>query len=295
LNPSDDELFSHALKYPEKYANAWTRQEITNFLRERIQQTDLAHVEKEISVIKKFKKEIPVKHEEVYSQFTGEPKLRHYAEMLQDLGLSRFDLKEAWGGAELIILDFLRFLANRLELDMEIFMAAYNYTDIINYFENGVRLSREDIKERMDYSIIHYKDGKLLYLYGREARDYFNEIYSPPVTDTHLSGMTANPGKYLGRVKIVHVDNLKRLSKDLQDFKEGDVIVTTMTSPLIIPIAVKAGAIVTNQGGICSHAAVISREFNIPCIVGTHDATRILKDGDMVEVDADRGIVRNIL
>ena len=55
-----------------------------------------------------------------------------------------------------------------------------------------------------------------------------------------------------------------------------------------------AGAIVTNQGGITSHAAIVSRELNIPCIIGTKIATKVLRDGDLVEVDANKGVVKII-
>jgi len=65
-----------------------------------------------------------------------------------------------------------------------------------------------------------------------------------------------------------------------------------MTQPNIMDIASKSGAIVTDEGGMLSHAAVISREFKIPCIVGTHFGTEIFKDGDLVEVDAEKGIVK---
>ena len=61
-----------------------------------------------------------------------------------------------------------------------------------------------------------------------------------------------------------------------------------------IPIMKKASAIVTNQGGITSHAAVLAREFGIPCIVGTNIATEVFKDGDLVEVDADSGIIKKL-
>jgi pyruvate,water dikinase len=67
-----------------------------------------------------------------------------------------------------------------------------------------------------------------------------------------------------------------------------------MTQPNVMDIASKAAAIVTDEGGMLSHAAIISRELMIPCIVGTHYATRVLKDGDMVEVDANAGIVKKI-
>jgi pyruvate,water dikinase len=67
-----------------------------------------------------------------------------------------------------------------------------------------------------------------------------------------------------------------------------------MTQPNIVDIAQRASAIITDEGGMLCHAAIISREFGIPCVVGTHKATKILKDGDMVEVDATKGIVTKI-
>jgi pyruvate,water dikinase len=67
-----------------------------------------------------------------------------------------------------------------------------------------------------------------------------------------------------------------------------------MTSPDYVPAMKRAKAIITDEGGLLSHAAIMSREFGKPCIIGTKIATKILKDGMMVEVDADKGIVRII-
>lgn len=77
-------------------------------------------------------------------------------------------------------------------------------------------------------------------------------------------------------------------------FEEGEILVAISTNPDIIPLMKKAGAIVTDEGGIMCHASIISRELKIPCIVGTKNATRALKDGDMVEVDANTGIIKII-
>ena len=67
-----------------------------------------------------------------------------------------------------------------------------------------------------------------------------------------------------------------------------------MTRPEMIPIIKKASAIVTDEGGITCHAAIISREMKIPCIVGTQTSTIIIKDNDIIEVDAEKGIVRKL-
>ena len=74
--------------------------------------------------------------------------------------------------------------------------------------------------------------------------------------------------------------------------KKGEILVTTMTSPDFVPAMKLAAAIVTDRGGITSHAAIVSRELGIACIVGTERATKILKDGDLVEVDANEGTIR---
>lgn len=79
---------------------------------------------------------------------------------------------------------------------------------------------------------------------------------------------------------------------EAKNFVSGNILVTTMTSPEYIPAMKKSMAIVTDEGGITCHAAIVSRELNIPCIIGTKVATKILKDGDRIEVDTSKGIVR---
>lgn len=100
-----------------------------------------------------------------------------------------------------------------------------------------------------------------------------------------LSGLGASPGISSGPVKIVH--DLKELEK----VKDGDVLVTEMTNPDMVVSMQKAAAIVTDEGGITSHAAIVSREMGIPAVVGTGDATTKLKEGEYITVDGSRGKV----
>lgn len=80
--------------------------------------------------------------------------------------------------------------------------------------------------------------------------------------------------------------------KDLKKVKEGDILIAQQTIPDFVPSMHKVAAIVTDLGGITSHAAMVSREFGIPCVVGTGNATLVFKDNDLVEVDADKGIAK---
>ena len=103
-----------------------------------------------------------------------------------------------------------------------------------------------------------------------------------------LKGNKACGGKVRGRVSII------LSNEDFHKFEEGDVLVAPTTRPEFVPIMDRASAIVTNEGGILSHAAILSRELEIPCIVGTDLATKVLRDGDIIEVDADNGVVNLI-
>ncbi|MBI2047584.1 MAG: hypothetical protein HYT27_00435, partial [Parcubacteria group bacterium] len=104
--------------------------------------------------------------------------------------------------------------------------------------------------------------------------------------DKIIKGNIAYPGIVRGRARIV-------VSKEkIGVVEEGDVLITAMTTPEFMPALKKAVAFVTDEGGITSHAAIVSRELKKPCIIGTKIATQVLKDGDLVEVDADRGVVR---
>ena len=100
-----------------------------------------------------------------------------------------------------------------------------------------------------------------------------------------LTGLAASPGIGVGKVKII--EDLD----DLHKIQTGDVLVTKMTNPDMVVAMQKSVAIITNEGGMTAHAAIVSREMGLPCIVGTRKATEILKDGDEITVDGYEGKV----
>lgn len=98
-------------------------------------------------------------------------------------------------------------------------------------------------------------------------------------------GLGASPGIGSGRVR-----NIKDIT-EMDKVKEGDILVTVMTNPDMVPAMKKAAAVVTDEGGRTCHAAIVSRELGIPCIVGAKDASKVLTEGREVTVDATRGVV----
>jgi pyruvate,water dikinase len=103
--------------------------------------------------------------------------------------------------------------------------------------------------------------------------------------DSLVQGLGASPGKATGVVRIV--EKLDQLDK----VGDGDIIVTKMTTPDMVPAMKRAGGIVTDEGGMTSHAAIVSRELGVPAVVGTGDATTLLSDGQQITLDGDMGSV----
>ncbi len=136
----------------------------------------------------------------------------------------------------------------------------------------------------------------LLYEQGREKSVF---IYQPRnlkklgeafltasrPADGLIRGIIVSKGKARGRVRIIYRPD------QFKNFKKGEILVSNYTSPAFMPIIKQSAAIITDEGGITSHAAIVSRELGVPCVTGAKIATKVLKDGDLVEVDADRGII----
>jgi pyruvate,water dikinase len=100
-----------------------------------------------------------------------------------------------------------------------------------------------------------------------------------------LKGLGASPGVVSGAVRVVHkLDQLDKVG-------EGDIIVTEMTTPDMVPAMKRAAGIVTDEGGMTSHAAIISRELGVPAVVGTGEASSTLSDGRVVTIDGDKGTI----
>jgi len=97
-----------------------------------------------------------------------------------------------------------------------------------------------------------------------------------------VRGLGASPGRASGRVRVLASGQEGKL-------KVGEVLVAAMTSPDWVPLMRKAAAIVTDSGGMTSHAAIVSRELGVPCVVGTRTATQLLRDGTEVTVDGSAG------
>lgn len=179
-------------------------------------------------------------------------------------------------------------IARRMNINAE--DTSYLQTsEIEDFLKNGVRIKKEIILERKKgYAIYLDKNKKPVCLQGVEIKNILKSWGLLQIIGKakDIVGRIASQGLAKGKAAIV------RGLKDLDKVEEGNILIAVTTHPDYVPAMRKSAAIVTDEGGITSHAAIVSREFGIPCIVGTKFATQILKDGDLVEVDANKGIVK---
>lgn len=147
------------------------------------------------------------------------------------------------------------------------------------------------INERRSLTVLFYPENKLKIFSGATAHQLLKEgDFKEIKTKTkELKGQPASLGKASERAVVV-LDS----TSAIKIMTAGDILVAPYTTVEYLPAMKKAGAIVTETGGITSHAAIVSREFKIPCIIGVNDVTKILKTGDRIVVDADSGTIKMV-
>ncbi len=160
----------------------------------------------------------------------------------------------------------------------------------IGKIKNYTKKDIKKLKERWECCFMLYRRPKnYLWFIGKEAEKLIKLLDKYFIGGKReIRGSIGNKGKIKGMVRLI-----KTIS-DFKKMKKGDILVSVATRTEYAPIMNKAKAIITDEGGITCHAAIVSRELSIPCIVGTQIATKVLKDGDKVEVDANKGIIKKI-
>jgi phosphohistidine swiveling domain-containing protein len=177
---------------------------------------------------------------------------------------------------------FVQEIAKRFGVDPN------NLKYLMDYEINEDSIKSADlIKRRKGSAYLYLNDERAivvdkdyLYLKGKLKKE------EKDISLKEFSGICASIGKVIGKAKICLNE------KDISKVEEGDILITSMTRPEFVPAMKKAAAIVTDEGGITCHAAVISRELKKPCIIATKIATKALKDDELIEVNANHGLIK---
>jgi phosphohistidine swiveling domain-containing protein len=195
---------------------------------------------------------------------------------------------------------FVYFRTHRMNLFID---ATYHLNPMLESVSRAISTDSGNMYEMSFDEMISSLDGNTLLESEFEKRKRFRMLISEngkmkvialekpeeeKITADQVSGNIAFIGLIRGTAKII------KDTSDLNKVKDGDVLIAPMTIPEFIPAMERASAFVTDEGGITCHAAIVAREMKKPCITGTKIATKIFSDGDLVEVDAEKGIVRKI-
>lgn len=211
--------------------------------------------------------------------------------IMHEYAFLRTERIDAWKEAMSYMKEFFEYLAEKISSQATINETVQiSVQEIFEMLKNGTKPSLEELKKRSNKEGLFYYDldGFKLITDVKEKEELLKSIKENYDDIKELVGRTAFGGHVSGVVKKILSD------EDMKNFKEGDILVTRFTEPKHTIYMSKAKAIITDSGGITSHAAIVSRELEVPCVIGTEKATKILNDGDIVEVDANKGVVKII-
>ncbi len=169
-------------------------------------------------------------------------------------------------------------------------LSFYTVGEIKELLSQGKIVDQKIINKRKKGVIVIHETGqKTRLFYGQIVKEIQKAAYKAKNAERMiLKGVPASRGNgklVRGMARII-------LNPQKDKFQKGEILVTSMTRVEFVPLMRQAKAIITDEGGIACHAAIVSREMKKPCIIGTKIVTKILKDGDLVEVDVNKGIVK---
>lgn len=215
------------------------------------------------------------KRQQEYRQHLS-PEMRRLFDYLALGARLRDQRKDAFGALAVLLTESAQGLLAKFGIAKELAPFCH-YTD----FEGELPASYETLLQQRaeGFAFLTFHDPPRIELLGYE------EGLALLSAQARLEGRGVFPGRAEGPARIIM--NVADFSR----FQEGDVLVTSMTRPEFVPLMKKAAAIITDEGGLTCHAAIIARELKKPCIVGTGNATRTLKDGQRVIVDGERGTI----
>jgi len=268
--------------------DTYTKEDIDQEINQIIKENDAKSLKQELSDLHDYHK---IQESELMEiRHEGTPAEWLYLDAFALVSLWLDQRKEANLRAGSVINNYLNQVSQTLEV--KLIDLQYLVSEELELILDGSKhMADFPVAERRRQCIEIAAAGLGEFLLSGEELDLFAKLdpnIDRAVDVNEVSGVVAMPGKVVGKVRVV-LDPSKA-----KDFHSGEILVAFMTRPDYVPLMKKAGAIITNEGGITSHAAIVARELKIPCIIGTKHATQVFKDGDMVEVDADRGIVKKI-
>ncbi|MBS4036385.1 MAG: hypothetical protein KGZ85_18125 [Ignavibacterium sp.] len=226
--------------------------------------------------------------QELIKRLGGDKKLKIFVLMMESFSCMQDQRKKSNLLANHYLIIFLRELSRRTKISYDDLV--YIYPPELSEILRTKKIDKNILKQRKKCVVFYSLNKKTGILNGEQAKRLKREMKLDfkSLEAVIVKGIPASSGNVRRRVRIL------RFPEEISMMKNGEVLITSMTRPEFMAGIKKAGAIITDEGGMTCHAAIVSREMGIPCIIGTKIATKVFKTGDLIEVDADKGIIRKI-
>ncbi|TKJ17952.1 hypothetical protein CEE44_04820 [Candidatus Woesearchaeota archaeon B3_Woes] len=291
LSDNKEKLKEHQQKYYWlRNSYGFTKVLDVNFFKKELDKISKQDAKNKINEINNYVDKILQKKKAIIKKYNVNDETVHIAKKLAYCVWWQDFRKQFIFIANHIISCFMKEISKRKKISFKEICYYCGY-EIIELLENDKRI---DAKSRYKGFMMYYNENKNVdYLAGKKANDLVKPYLEVHVDKNlkEFKGLVVSKGKQnvvKGKVRILlspkHIDRMEK----------GEILVAPMTSPDYVIAMRKASAIITDEGGMTSHAAIVSRELGIPCIVGTKIATKALKNGELIEVDTDEGVVRKI-
>jgi phosphohistidine swiveling domain-containing protein len=208
-------------------------------------------------------------------------------EMIEILKEAKLYSEPVYGLAEEVYCKYLGQIAKEEDYPENLMMFVL-IKEILEYMDSGNLPEKKILGERSKGCALIVSRERYEIITDKDEVEKLSRIDEDEIKGDSVKGMKAYRGYAKGKCRIIlNPFNYK-------EFNEGDVLVTGMTRPDFLPLMKKCSAIVTDIGGLLCHAAIVAREIGKPCVIGTKSASKVFRDGDIIEVDADKGIVRRL-
>jgi phosphohistidine swiveling domain-containing protein len=257
-----------------------------NYYKRELNQIDRQAAKLELKKIKDEKLKHRNNYEKLLKQVKDEEILK-LIKMTNDVSFYREYRNDLRRQGLFLVRPLYEAIGQKLDLNVKqiCYLTQEEIIDSLN--KNKLSVSKSILKMRMKRFVMLADSEDHFLLDDIEVADKLaSKIEKKNQVTTEIKGQIAAKGFATGRVTVI-----SRIEK-LKTFTKGNILVASMTAPDYLPAMKKAAAFITDEGGITCHAAIVAREMKKPCIIGTKIATQVLQDGDLVEVDADRGVVK---
>jgi len=269
---------------------SWSREEIIDILKNNFKL--IKDPKDKIQEVNNYARTIRRKKDKIYKKIKSDAETRLLIEKITTMIFLKAYRKEFLIYSNYCFEPFLKEIGHRLNLPLS--NIRFLTKQEIKKYLLGPNQLKSDIRakfiKRINIGCVSIASGSNIKIIDiNKAEKYFKLIKEDHLIETDIiKGNCAYPGSARGIVRVIN------LRSEIDKIKKGEILVSRATNPDLITAIQRAAAIVTDEGGITCHAAIVSRELKKPCIIGTRVATKVLKDGNLVEVDAGKGLV-NIL